>query len=166
MKKILKHFIDLKLKNEGQQKSQELLNFEASHEYLIKSFDIKINSIENLGNEFNFNPNNLIVLKNHKKNNAVELNVKMFKYGFEEDKEEYATSNILLSFIKKSEVFSKIKKDDLTVEHIFITDKQIACIFRNQNKLDYILEDNIIEIACITSINLSLEEFKKITRVN
>lgn len=166
MKKLVKQYIQL-LNSEhsniqGEETSQQYTNFLSENEFLLNSFNDKIKTFEDFASNLYFESHDSVVLSHSKKYNTVEIQALFYKKNNEGLMEEYGTANILLTLSKHSSGFDKLKNKKLNIYKLFITEDKIGCIFVDKNKLDYFIEDNIVELAVIRTINLGYEEFKNI----
>lgn len=170
MKKLVKQYIQLLNKENknisGEEASQQYTNFLSENQFLIESFNEKIKNFEDFGTNLYFESHDSFVLNHSKKYNTVELTSLFYKKNNENLMEEYGTANILLTLSKYSSGFDKLKNKKLSIYKLFITDNKIGCIFFDKNKLDYFIEDNIVDLAVIRTINLGYEEFKNILNKN
>lgn len=163
MKKILKKIIEIQEKDLEDQQSK---NFLLENEYLLSSFSNKIKGLNILPENFSISAHDSYVKCYSEKHTTFSIN--SFLYKKEEDgvyPTEIGYANLLIILNKHSENFKTLKKKEYQIMDIYLTPENIGVIYIGKNnKLDFFIEENSIDLITVKSIELYYEDFKSLLK--
>jgi hypothetical protein len=135
-----------------------------TNQSIIDSFNNKIKTFENFSDDLFFCSHDCFISSYSNRHKTLDIVATFYTKKDDGLMEEYGTSNILFTLSKNSSIFDKLKKKKNKIYGLYINENKLGVIFINKDKLDYEIEDNTVELAVIKTINLSYDEFKKLSK--
>ncbi len=159
MKKILKKIIEIQEKDLEDQQSK---NFLLENEYLISSFSNKIKELNILPEDFSISVHDSYIKCYSEKHTTFSINSFLYRKKSEGVyPTEIGYANLIIILNNHSENFKTLKKKEYQIMDIYLTQDSIGVIYIGKNnKLDFFVEENSIELITIKSVDLYYEEFK------